>query len=197
MDIAEEALGGLAIPFTPPNSIAAPASFPDPQAVEAAAALISRAQRAVLLFGKGARWSEPWAEFRQLVEDFRVPFAASPMGRGFLPDSHPLNLSAVRAAMLASADTVVVVGARMDWTFRYGAEIAPEAQIIRIDLDPAEAMNTLGRGIGIAADAKAGCKSYCRGLWKCARPDDWLRAMKAGSHSLKPGESRYGSWRSA
>lgn len=66
MDIAEEALDGLAVPSTSPKAIAVPASFPEPQAIEAAAVLIACAQRPVLLFGKGARWSEPWAELRQL-----------------------------------------------------------------------------------------------------------------------------------
>lgn len=90
--------------------------------------------------------------------------------------------------MLASADTVVVVGARMDWTFRYGAEIASEAQIIRIDLDP----DTLGPGIGIAADAKAGMQWLLSRLVEmrkagrlAARDEGWLAQLEARREQVR------------
>ncbi|RPH64445.1 MAG: thiamine pyrophosphate-binding protein, partial [Burkholderiales bacterium] len=72
---------------------------------------------------------------------------------GFLPDDHPLCISDVRGQALAEADLVLMVGARFNWTFHYGIEIAPSARIIRIDIDPEESCSVLGRGIGLHGDA--------------------------------------------
>src|SRR5262249_49607511 len=41
---------------------------------------------------QGIRWSEPTLELRRLVETLGMPFMTSPVGRGFIPDDHPLNL---------------------------------------------------------------------------------------------------------
>jgi 2-hydroxyacyl-CoA lyase 1 len=98
----------------------------------AAAAALGRARRPALLVGEDARWSEPWTPLRQIVERFGIPFATSPMARGFLPDSHPLCFSDVRGPLLDGADLVMAVGVRFDWTFRFGREIGPESTVLAI-----------------------------------------------------------------
>lgn len=125
----------------------------DPALLHEAASLLLQARRPALLIGKGARWSQPTALLRRLVDEHAIAFATSPMGRGLLPDDHPRCAGAARSRMLAGADLVLVVGARLDWTLRFGAEISPRARIIRIDVDPAEAAGVLGRGIGLPGDA--------------------------------------------
>lgn len=68
------------------------------------------------------------------------------------------------ATLLAGEDVVVVAGARLDWTLRFGSEIPSDAQVIHVDIDPAEAANTLGRGIGLAADASAALNALVKYL---------------------------------
>jgi 2-hydroxyacyl-CoA lyase 1 len=157
--------------------------------VEQAAALIADARRPVMLIGKGARWSEATALLRRLADDYGVAFASSPMGCGLLPDDHPLCFSAIRARLLAEADLVLVIGARLNWTFRFGNEISRHARIVRIDIDPVEAANVLGRGIGVQGDAAVVLESLLGVLdaprrSTIERDAGWLVRMKACRDAL-------------
>jgi 2-hydroxyacyl-CoA lyase 1 len=152
LDIAEEALAGLApvtlgqrvTRYTPDRE--ASGARPDARLADAVAA-IAQARRPALLIGVQARWSTPWTALRRLVEEHSVPFASAPMARGYLSDDHPLCMNRQRARMLANADVVIVVGARLDWTFRFGSEISPAARLVLIDADREEFVDVLGRGI--------------------------------------------------
>ena len=157
VDVAEQALGGYAATRAAPTRIASSPEnrgFPTNMAsLDEAVSLLSHARRPAMLIGKGARWSEPTALLRRLADEYGVAFAASPMGRGLLPDDHPLCFNAIRARMLAEADLVLVIGARFNWTFRFGNEISPHARVVRIDIDAAEAADVLGRGVVLQGDA--------------------------------------------
>lgn len=48
----------------------------------------------------------------QLVSRFSLPFLATSMGRGVVPDDSPLCVNAARSMALAQADVALVVGAR-------------------------------------------------------------------------------------
>ncbi|MBP6097006.1 MAG: thiamine pyrophosphate-binding protein [Methyloversatilis sp.] len=102
-------------------------------AIGRAADLLLAAHRPVMLFGKGVRWDDAHLRLRELAEYLSLPFVASPMGRGLLPDDHPLSRTPDQSRLLAEADVVLIVGARLNWTFRYGSEIRPDARIIHID----------------------------------------------------------------
>lgn len=106
----------------------------DPDAIDAAASVLLRAKRPVLIVGKGMRWSNAYRELQELVEHIDMPFIASPMGRGYLPDDHPLCYNELSTQIQAQADVILVIGARLDWTFRYGSEFADDARLIRIDI---------------------------------------------------------------
>lgn len=123
LDVAEEALQTKAIAehvsLPPP-----PTQLTDAVALDRAAEILANAERPVIIIGDGVRWSAPLAKLEQLVTRLDAPFITSPMGRGFLPDDHPLCFNATRSFLLADADAVLALGAKLDWTFRYGAEIA-------------------------------------------------------------------------
>lgn len=93
------------------------------------------------------------------------------MGRSLLSDEHALCFSAVRGRMLSEADLVLVKGARFDWTFRYGSEIAPEARIVRIDINIPPAGEVLGRGVGLHGDAACVLRQLLDGLDARLAPD--------------------------
>lgn len=130
---------------------AAPA--PDPRAVQQAAELLLAAERPLLLLGKGVRWSEPYAALRELVERLGMPFLPSPMGRGSIPDDHPLCFSSARSLAMRGADVVLVLGARLNWMFGMGRAFAPEAKIIQVDIEPSEIGLHRPVAVGVVADA--------------------------------------------
>ena len=126
------------------------------RAIAAAARLLLRAQRPALVIGKGLRWASPASTFSSLatfVDRYRIPFVTSPMGRGYLPEDSPLCFTSVRTALLSDADVVLVLAARLNWTFRFGTEFAPTANLIRVDIEPAELTVNVTPTVGIARDA--------------------------------------------
>ena len=142
-------MGAVAQPATP----SAP---PDGSAVRRAAEILMTARRPAVLVGEATRWSEPDAELTRLIDRLDAPFAPSPMGRGYLPDDHPRCCDKVRTAMLASADAVLLVGAKLDWVFRFGAEIARDARVVQIALDQSEVDTSPAPEVALAGDIRAG-----------------------------------------
>jgi 2-hydroxyacyl-CoA lyase len=87
------------------------------------------------------------------VDDLNLPFVSSPMGRGAIPDDHPLNVGAARSSALRGADTVLVVGARLNWVFGFGRTLAPGAKVIQVDIEPEEIGRSRAAEVGIVGDA--------------------------------------------
>src|SRR5206468_9848622 len=86
------------------------------------------------------------AEWRALVDSAHLPAVVTLMGKGALPDSHPLNYGApgMHGSKYANwalnkADLVIAVGSRFDdrVTGKVSA-FAPGARVIHFDIDAAE-----------------------------------------------------------
>src|SRR5262245_18475452 len=108
---------------------------PDPKAIEAVAALLERAERPLLLFGKGAAWSGAGAALRKLA-DLGLPYVCAPMARGTIPDDHPRFANGARGEALANADVVLMIGGRFNWIFGFGApgRFAAGAKVVQVDI---------------------------------------------------------------
>ena len=57
-------------------------------------------RRPLVVIGKGAAYSQADGALRSLVAAGALPFLATAMGRGVVPDSHPLNVNPARSAAL-------------------------------------------------------------------------------------------------
>ncbi|MGH7834776.1 MAG: thiamine pyrophosphate-binding protein, partial [Candidatus Binatia bacterium] len=154
LDLPEDILTGIVRSYRLPRLEICRPSSPDEEAIDRAAEILSRARRPSMIIGKGIRWSEPYAELARLADDFGIPFITSPMGRGYLPDDHPLCCNAARGILQSKTDAVLLVGARLDWTFRFGTGIPPEAKIIQIDIHEPEIGVNVAPAVGIVGDAK-------------------------------------------
>ena len=75
------------------------------------------------------------------------------MGRGFIPDDHPLNFGAARSTMMGHADVIGIVGSRLNWVFGFGRQFLADAKLIHIDIEPEEIGANRGVEVGII-DAK-------------------------------------------
>ena len=154
LDLPEDVLSGLAHVSCGNASEVEHASVCDPLAIKQACDILLSAERPAILIGKGVRWSEPYRQLQQLVEEFGIPFITSPMGRGTLPDDHPLCFNDARHLLQSKADAILIVGARLDWTFRFGSEMARDAKLIQIDIHKPEIGVNRTPAIGIECDAK-------------------------------------------
>lgn len=153
----------------------------DPAAVARAAELLSRAERPLLVLGKGVRQAEPHQRLTQLVEQLGMPFVPSPMGRGYIPDDHPLCMSGARSTALRGADVVLVLGARLNWTFGMGRAFPPDARVIHVDIAPEEIGLQRETEVGIAGDSGAVLDQLLAALGANteSRPESpWLQTLR-------------------
>ncbi len=122
---------------------AAPRQIPAPDAVARALDLLKGAKRPLILLGKGAAYAQADADIRALVERSGIPYLPMSMAKGLLPDTHELSASAARSHVLAEADVVMLVGARLNWLLSHGkgktwAQDKGAKQFIQIDIAPTE-----------------------------------------------------------
>jgi acetolactate synthase-1/2/3 large subunit len=89
--------------------------------VREAARAIVQAERPIVYAGGGVLNGDACAELLELVEAARLPAVVTLMGKGCLPDSHPLNYGApgMHGSKYANwalnkADLVIAVGSRFD-----------------------------------------------------------------------------------
>ena len=117
-----------------------------PRQIRAAVEAIAAAERPIIYAGGGVMNADACTELRALVETAQLPAVVTLMGKGCLPDSHPLNYGApgMHGSKFANwalnkADLVIAIGARFDdrVTGKVSA-FAPGAKVIHFDIDAAE-----------------------------------------------------------
>ena len=149
VDIAKD-VQEAELDFAYPDHVELPGWKPpqrvDERAVRAAAQAIREAKRPIVYAGGGVLNGEACIELREVVDTARLPAVVTLMGKGCLPDSHPLNYGAPGMHgskygnwALNKADLVIAVGARFDdrVTGKVSA-FAPGAKVIHFDVDAAE-----------------------------------------------------------
>lgn len=129
-------------------------TYGDPQAIAAAAQLLSAATRPVLLAGTQVYWDDASAPLRAFAERAAMPVFTNGMGRGTLPMDHPNCLQLARGAALRESDVVIAVGTPMDFRARYG-EFGPDTKLIQVDIDPVEIGRNRAVDAGILGSAHA------------------------------------------
>jgi 2-hydroxyacyl-CoA lyase 1 len=103
---------------------------------EQPARMMETAQRPLLCLTEDLRWNWDADAVRELVEHHQLPFITTPMGRGTLPDEHPLCLNAFRRRVLQRTDLLVMIGGALDWRFRFGKDLSAECRFIQAGRDP-------------------------------------------------------------
>ena len=162
----------------------APRQIPAPDAVQRALDLLKGAKRPLILLGKGASYARADADIRALVERTGIPYLPMSMAKGLLPDTHPLSASAARSYVLAEADVVMLVGARLNWLLSHGkgktwgAEKGAK-QFIQLDIAPTEIDSNVAIAAPVIGDIGSGVAALLAGLgagW-AKPPVEWTGAI--------------------
>jgi oxalyl-CoA decarboxylase len=166
----------------------APRQIPAPDAVQRALDLLKGAKRPLILLGKGAAYARADAEVKALVEKTGIPYLPMSMAKGLLPDNHPQSASAARSYVLAEADVVVLVGARLNWLLAHGkgktwggsrSKEAGGQQFIQIDISPTEADSNVPIAAPLVGDVGSCVSALLAGIgsnW-AKPPADWTGAI--------------------
>jgi acetolactate synthase-1/2/3 large subunit len=139
-----------------------PTTKPNSKRVQEAAERIIAAKKPVLYVGGGVIRSNAAKELLQLAELTQIPVVTTLMARGAFPDSHPQHLgmpgmhgSVAAVGSLQQSDLLIALGTRFDDRVTGQlSSFAPDADVIHVDIDPAEIGKNRFAHVPIVGDAK-------------------------------------------
>ncbi|MFA5928215.1 MAG: biosynthetic-type acetolactate synthase large subunit, partial [Candidatus Margulisiibacteriota bacterium] len=134
----------------------------NPRQIKAAAEMISKAERPIIIAGGGIILSNASQELRDLVAKTNIPVGSTLMGLGAYPadDFLALGMVGMHGAAyanytLAESDLIIAIGMRFsDRVTGKLSTFVPHAKIIHIDIDPAEISKCVPATIPIVGDVK-------------------------------------------
>src|SRR5215471_124982 len=151
--------------------------LPDRSACRAAASMLARARRPLLLLGNGARAAGRQA--LELAEKLTCPVVTTAHAKGVFPESNPLYLGLIGAGQHPTAqeyieegpDVICIVGSQLGdiatngWTLK----IAGSRETIQIDRDPWLIGRNAPVSLGIVADASLALQAIAEHLRSAPR----------------------------
>ncbi|MDQ4130104.1 MAG: glyoxylate carboligase, partial [Actinomycetota bacterium] len=154
-EIEYEAALDAPLPFERPS--------PQPDAIRRAMGMLLEAERPMIMPGGGVLIAEAWEELIELAEYLQVPVTPTYMGKGAIPEDHPLYAGIVglqthqRFAnqLFLESDFVLAVGARFAERHTGDLEVyRGERTFVHIDIDPYQIGRVFPPTLGIVSDAR-------------------------------------------
>lgn len=142
----------------------------DDDTAETIVRALGEAKKPLIYVGGGVALAKAAAELKAFVDHMAIPVAHSLMGKGALPDDHPLTLgmsgfwgAKFNNGKCLEADWVLGLGTRFkeadcsswypDFTFNF-----PPSKLIHIDIEPQEIGRNFPTEIGVVADVRQALK---------------------------------------
>ncbi|MBW4435687.1 MAG: biosynthetic-type acetolactate synthase large subunit [Pleurocapsa minor GSE-CHR-MK-17-07R] len=133
-----------------------------PDEIEEALRLIAEAERPIILAGHGINISGAAAELRELAERAQIPVALTLLGKGAMPEGHPLTIGmmgmhgeAASNLAIQDADLLIALGMRFDDRVTGNLKTyAKKAKKIHVDIDASEINKNVRVDVGIVGDLR-------------------------------------------
>jgi acetolactate synthase-1/2/3 large subunit len=161
-----------------------PTSETTPEQIKAALALIREAERPLILAGHGVLMSGAMLELLSFAERTETPVTLTLLGKGGMPESHPLCLgmmgmhgTAYANMAIQEADLLLAFGMRFDdrVTGKLAA-YAPKSRKIHVDIDPSELNKNVRVDVGIVGDLKTVLNQFLSRL-EPMQHSEWLKQI--------------------
>ena len=139
-----------------------PSAAPKPQ-VDAAAALINKSERPIIMAGHGVLISHAYGLMTEMAEKAQIPVITTLLGISSIASDHELNLGmsgmhgmAYANLAIDEADLIIGLGMRFDdrVTGRI-SDFAPNAKFVHVDIDASEIEKNIQTDAGVVGDLKA------------------------------------------
>ncbi|WP_227131361.1 biosynthetic-type acetolactate synthase large subunit [Halorubellus salinus] len=147
-------------PATPPDTYHVQERAPA-DAVQDAARTIEDSNEPVLLFGGGVIKGDATEAAREFAKEYEIPVVTTMPALGSFPEDHELSLemggmhgTGYANMALTHTDCLIAVGCRFDDRLTGGIEtFAPDAEVVHIDIDPAEISKNVEADHPLVGDA--------------------------------------------
>lgn len=129
----------------------------DPALIEQAVRILLKAKKPILIGGNGLFWAEASKELQEFAELMRMPVHTRRMGRGAVPEKHPLAFTGgYRRPIFKEADVIVIIGHRLNVLEGYGLPptYPREASYIQIAESAAEISLVIPTQVTICGNPK-------------------------------------------
>jgi acetolactate synthase I/II/III large subunit len=148
---------------------------PDPGEVEKIVALLSKAERPIIVAGSAVWLEEADGELRELASKFSIPVFMNGQGRGCLPADDRLAFARARSAAFKEADLAIVAGTPMDFRLGFGQSFA-NADVVHVDANGAAEHVNLAAGV--ASSTKSTFAALLQAVEKTPDTGDWLERLE-------------------
>jgi tartronate-semialdehyde synthase len=181
MEVDFDPRRGGRLPFTQPA--------PNPNAIRQVVEMILEAERPMLMPGGGVIIADASEELVDVAEYLQVPVTPTYMGKGTIPEDHPLYAGIVGLqtqqryanALFLESDLVVGIGNR--WAERHTGDLAVyrgDRKFIHIDIDPGQLGRVFQPDLAVVSDARLALQEMldtARDMTPEREPDAWVERV--------------------
>ena len=162
---------------------------PRPDAIRQVVEMILEAERPVLMPGGGAIIADASEELMDLAEYLQVPVSPTYMGKGIIPEDHPLYMGIVGLqtsqrfanALFLESDLVVGIGNR--WGDRHTGELdvyRGDRKFVHVDIYPRQLGRVFPPDLAVVSDAKLALEAMrdvAHDMTSEREPDEWVERV--------------------
>ncbi|PSQ44435.1 acetolactate synthase, large subunit, biosynthetic type [Halobacteriales archaeon SW_5_68_122] len=164
-----------------------PPETANPESVAKAAGVVASADRPVILAGGGVIKAEACEALRSFATEHGIPVITTMPAIGAFPEDHELSLewagmhgTGYANMAITMTDCMLAVGTRFDDRLTGGVEtFAPDAEIVHVDIDPAEISKNVEADYPLIGDAAAVMKQLATAMPRSPSADAWRRQCQA------------------
>ncbi|WP_435194727.1 biosynthetic-type acetolactate synthase large subunit [Natronomonas sp. EA1] len=165
--------------YTPPERASA-------ESVQEAVEVLADAEKPVILAGGGVIKAEASEELRAFAMENDIPVITTMPGIGAFPEDHELALemagmhgTGYANMAITMTDCMLAVGTRFDDRLTGGVEtFAPDAEIIHVEIDPAEVSKNIEADYPLLGDAKQVLGQLTEAMPRAPDCDEWREQVQ-------------------
>ncbi|EMA29690.1 biosynthetic-type acetolactate synthase large subunit [Haloarcula japonica] len=153
----------------------------DDENVQEAAEALAEAEHPVILSGGGVIKANASNALREFAKEYEIPVITTMPGIGSFPEDHELSLewagmhgTGYANMAITNTDCMLAIGTRFDDRLTGGVDsFAPDAEVIHVDIDPAEISKNIYADYPLIGDAREVLRQLFDAMPRAPDADEW------------------------